>query len=115
MTDTLAATIGDRIRRARTAADLTQQQVADVSGLSRSSVANVEVGRQLPPVDTLAAVAAFLKTTVAEAAVVLAELLDDVGAADESVGGGFPALAVRTAWAFMDLPARNVQRPCLLR
>lgn len=64
MTD-LAATIGDRIRRARTRADLTQAELAEVAHLNRSSIANVEVGKQNLPVDKLMAIAAHLGTSVA--------------------------------------------------
>jgi transcriptional regulator with XRE-family HTH domain len=37
---------GRRVRTARTAAELTQSQLADRLGVSRSSVANIESGRQ---------------------------------------------------------------------
>lgn len=39
---------GQRLNAARTAAGITQQQLADMVGLSRSSVANIEGGRQAP-------------------------------------------------------------------
>jgi transcriptional regulator with XRE-family HTH domain len=45
--------IGERYRHARIEADLTQQQVADAVGLSRSSISNFEGGRQDPPTSKL--------------------------------------------------------------
>ena len=46
---------GKLIRRARRAADLTQQQVADASGISRPYLSQIETGRRQPPPATLAA------------------------------------------------------------
>lgn len=59
------ALIGDRIRRARTAADITQADLAKAVGLSRPSIANAETGNQNLTVATLFAIAAKLGVTVA--------------------------------------------------
>jgi transcriptional regulator with XRE-family HTH domain len=55
------AELGRRIRRVRARADLTQQDVATLAGLSRTSVANIEGGRQDPGVVGLVAIAAALE------------------------------------------------------
>lgn len=57
----LLRTVGVRIRVARDAAGLTQQQVADSIGMVRSSVANLEAGRQDMNITRLSMVAAVLK------------------------------------------------------
>lgn len=44
--DRFYADIGIRVRNARTAAELSQAALADLVGLTRSSVANLEAGRQ---------------------------------------------------------------------
>lgn len=44
---------GDRIRRARWLNDMTQVELADRIGKTRTTVTNIENGVQLPTVDTL--------------------------------------------------------------
>lgn len=51
--DAYYSLLGRNVRRLRLSAQLTQQQIADVSGLTRSSIANLECGRQRPPVHTI--------------------------------------------------------------
>lgn len=46
--------VGERVRQARQGKGLTQAQVAAKLGLTRSSVANLEAGRQRVPVHVLA-------------------------------------------------------------
>lgn len=48
---------GRRVRAAREKASLTQEQLATALGLTRSSVANIEAGRQRPLLHITAAVA----------------------------------------------------------
>lgn len=55
--------IGVRVVLLRHGLGLTQQQVADLCEISRTSVANIEGGRQLPTMLTLARLATALKTT----------------------------------------------------
>ncbi len=54
----------DRIRTARRAADLSQQQLADRSGLSRQAIGAIEAGRHRPGIDAALALAAALGTSV---------------------------------------------------
>lgn len=56
--------IGRRILDARTAAELTQQQLADRTGWTRSAVANVEGGRQGLDAVQLALAARALRVTL---------------------------------------------------
>lgn len=58
--------IGLNVKRAREARKLTQQQLGDRVNLSRTSVTNLERGRQKILVHTLADLAAALKTSVSE-------------------------------------------------
>ncbi len=46
-------TIGANIRRARDAAKLTQEEIAKRVGFERTSMANIEAGRQRLPIATL--------------------------------------------------------------
>lgn len=57
---------GAAIQAARLAAGLTQQQLADIAGLTRSSLANIEAGRQRTPSTKLATIAATLGTTTSQ-------------------------------------------------
>jgi len=55
--DSLYAEFGSLVRAARRNADLTQAQLADAIGLTRTSVANIEAGRQRAFLETLYRVA----------------------------------------------------------
>ena len=65
MSPELIAT-GQRITALRMAQGLTQQRLADAVGLARSSIANIEGGRQDSPLRVMVAIAAALGTTVGE-------------------------------------------------
>jgi transcriptional regulator with XRE-family HTH domain len=58
--------LGERVRRARESARLSQGRLADFVGLSRSSIANIEAGRQPIYVDALVRVARQLETPVSK-------------------------------------------------
>lgn len=45
--------IGERVRRQRIQVDMTQAQLADAVGVLRTSIANIEAGRQKPPLHLL--------------------------------------------------------------
>jgi transcriptional regulator with XRE-family HTH domain len=68
--------VGGHIRRTRAGAGLTQLNLADRIGLTRSSVANIEGGRQRIPLHTLVAIASVLNAP-------LGDLLPDGGSAAE--------------------------------
>lgn len=56
---------GVRVRDARKAAGMTQQQLADRIGIARSSVANLEAGRQDMTISRLAGIALILNLDLA--------------------------------------------------
>jgi len=58
--------IGDRIRAARVRARVTQTELGERVGLTRSSIANIEAGRQRAMVHTLLQVADALETSLPE-------------------------------------------------
>ena len=60
----LYADIGKRIRDARDGLSLTQEELAEKLGMSRTSVTNIERGRQQILVHTLFSIAAALKMQV---------------------------------------------------
>jgi transcriptional regulator with XRE-family HTH domain len=64
--DSLYLAIGKRILAARNAQNVTQQQLATAIGLSRSAIANIESGRQHPPLHVLLMAATELDLTLAE-------------------------------------------------
>lgn len=64
--DRFYAELGQRIRAAREGAGLTQQQLAAALDLTRSSVANIEAGRQKPLMHVAAAVASVTGVPAAE-------------------------------------------------
>jgi transcriptional regulator with XRE-family HTH domain len=49
----LYVSIGSRIRRIREAADMTQEDLARILELKRTSITNIERGNQKPTLDTL--------------------------------------------------------------
>jgi transcriptional regulator with XRE-family HTH domain len=64
--DRLYRKIGERIREKRTEAKLTQGQLADAVGLLRTSVTNIEAGRQKTPLHVLYDLCIELDVAVAE-------------------------------------------------
>lgn len=60
-TDALYREIGERIREVRQEAGLTQAKLADCVDLTRTSIANIELGRQKIQVHTLVAIAEALR------------------------------------------------------
>lgn len=61
----LLTRFGQNVRAARTARGLTQRQLGAAVGLARASIANVEAGRQDPPLTKLAGFAQALGVEVA--------------------------------------------------
>ncbi|PYI50008.1 hypothetical protein DLM86_31190 [Paenibacillus flagellatus] len=64
--DILYAIIGQRIRINRERFNMTQEEMGEKVGLTRSSIANIELGRQKIQLDTLYLVALALKLEVYE-------------------------------------------------
>jgi len=60
----LYAGLGRAVRSARQQKNVTQDQLAKAVGLTRTSVVNIEKGRQKVPLDTLYEIASALGTTV---------------------------------------------------
>jgi transcriptional regulator with XRE-family HTH domain len=56
--------IGSRVRRARKEHDWNQLELADAVHLTRSSIANLEAGRQRPPIHVIWLIAHALGVTV---------------------------------------------------
>jgi transcriptional regulator with XRE-family HTH domain len=58
MASPLAVRFGRNLRRQRRRADLSQQELADLTGLHRVDIGRVERGEQLPRLDTILKVSA---------------------------------------------------------
>jgi transcriptional regulator with XRE-family HTH domain len=56
--------IGERIRTLRESLNLNQEDIADQIGMRRTSITNIEAGRQRLPIDTLYAIAGMLGVSV---------------------------------------------------
>jgi transcriptional regulator with XRE-family HTH domain len=84
--------LGEKIRTLRREAGLVQAQLAQMAGLSRASVTNIEAGTQAPPPYRLALIADALKVHVAD-------LMPMLGAVGE------PALPPSFADAFASVSA----------
>lgn len=68
------ARLGERIRNLRREAGLVQAQLAQMVGLSRASVTNIEAGMQAPPPYRLALIADALRVHAADLMPVLGEV-----------------------------------------
>jgi transcriptional regulator with XRE-family HTH domain len=66
MDDLIYEALGQAIRKRREALEMTQSDLADLVALSRTSVTNIELGRQSVLVDQLYRFAEALKTTPME-------------------------------------------------
>lgn len=64
--DPLYQTIGERIVRARSAASLSQSKLAKKVGVSRTSIVNIESGRQRAPLHLLWQIAEALEVEAAD-------------------------------------------------
>jgi transcriptional regulator with XRE-family HTH domain len=64
--DVFYRALGQRVRAARIDLDLTQDALASRLNLTRTSVANLEAGRQRIPVHTLARASAVLQVPIAD-------------------------------------------------
>jgi len=64
--DPLQRRVGARVRAARAAEGLSQEQVAQRVGMARSSIANLEAGRQDMSISRLALVAAAVNLNLAD-------------------------------------------------
>jgi DNA-binding XRE family transcriptional regulator len=62
--DAIYIIIGDAIRIQRRKANMTQQELAHQLGLLRTSISNIEAGRQHLPIHTLCAIAALFHVPV---------------------------------------------------
>lgn len=60
--DLLYEMVGDRVRRARHSAGVSQAKLAKKLGMSRTSVVNIEAGRQRPPLHVLWQIGEILGT-----------------------------------------------------
>jgi len=61
---TLYQLIGRNINRARVNSELTQEELANLTNISRTSITNIEKGRQKLPIHTLYSIAATLEVDV---------------------------------------------------
>ena len=85
--------LGERIRERRHEAGLVQAQLAQMVGLSRASVTNIEAGAQAPPPYRLALIADALSVCIADLTPTLSEV-------------GEPELPPRFADAFASVTAQ---------
>ncbi|MGW5480462.1 helix-turn-helix domain-containing protein [Streptomyces sp. NPDC004008] len=79
--DRFYVSVGDHIRDARSAARLTQAELAASLGLARSSIANIEGGRQRLPLHMFVLIAETLNVNVAE---LLPDMMDSQSTPDLS-------------------------------
>lgn len=77
MVESLKQALGAKVQAARKRAGLTQEELASKIGKTPESISNIERGRQLPMIDTLAVLADVL-------GVPLPELFGDAGAPIQS-------------------------------
>lgn len=70
--------VGKRVRLLRTRARMTQEQLADSLGVTRSSIANLEAGRQRSPLHLYVGIAQALGVS-------MTDLVEDAGATPDSL------------------------------
>jgi DNA-binding XRE family transcriptional regulator len=58
--------LGENIRKCRTQRKLSQDELAKLVGLNRTSMTNIEKGRQHPPLHTLCEIIEHLKVDISE-------------------------------------------------
>lgn len=93
---TLYRVVGERLKRLRQQTGITQAELADSVGVLRTSITNIESGRQKPPLHLLYGVCATLN--VEFASILPANEEVDRDSADENVeglGGPLPPRAAK--------------------
>jgi transcriptional regulator with XRE-family HTH domain len=95
----LLSVLGRRIRARRLLAGMTQHDLAAATSRTRSSIANIEAGRQSPPFTLVEEIAAALDVTVAE-------LIATSPAPEDP--SRIPALGFNTAELYRRLDAKRV-------
>lgn len=92
MTDRFNSELGRKIRAARESRNMTQEQLGTAVQLSRTSITNIERGRQRLLVDQLAGIASTLDRPLAEL-IPTAELLHPETSTDSALGSEMPTVA----------------------
>ena len=90
MTDKFNSELGRKIRAAREIRRVTQEQLGSAVNLSRTSITNIELGRQRLLVDQLAGIASMLETPLAELIPSADFLKPEPMTAEASVGTEMP-------------------------
>lgn len=94
--DSLYVSLGQQIRDARQQSSMTQEQLASALGLSRTSITNIEKGRQHVLVHTLYAIAHVLELNVRE---LLPEVENTRGSAQTPLS--MPQSVTPREWGFI--------------
>ena len=92
----LYRTLGTRLKGKRLETGLTQGQLADAADVLRTSIANIEAGRQKPPLHVLYRICAVLEIEVSTLLPTLAEITQrdlTTAAASQSVEATLPKTA----------------------
>ena len=105
----LFRTVGERIRDHRKRSKLTQARLAELLGLERTSITNIEKGLQKPPLGVLYQLCAYLNLSPAELLPPLTEVLVASETPTESVtvGSDVVELPPKTASVVRRLNSRG--------
>lgn len=90
MTDRFNSELGRKIRAAREIRKMTQEQLGSAVKLSRTSITNIELGRQRLLVDQLAGIASMLETPLEELIPSAVYLQPEPETAEATVGTEMP-------------------------
>jgi transcriptional regulator with XRE-family HTH domain len=92
MTDRFNSELGRKIRAAREIRKVTQEQLGSAVKLSRTSITNIELGRQRLLVDQLAGIASMLETPMEELIPSADFLRPEPVTAEAAVGSEMPTV-----------------------
>jgi DNA-binding XRE family transcriptional regulator len=95
--------LGHQLRQTREAAELTQAKLAENVGVLRTSITNIEAGRQKAPLHLIYEICAVLQVDIHDILPSLHDLRDSQNSTIEMIGGRLESVSPKSAEVINEL------------